>query len=201
MAKDSNRAASFSRQEWEQEFAERLSKFASNPKAGQRPVSIKIRPIGSCFCRHNTATWRIIDEYLSTARKPIPPFIEHETGPEILAMIGGAIGLAAGILDLILVIIRAREEGGKEGDGRANEFEVSIRTTSEGDRVDQQIILRVRGNEELQRSELEAALKEGMKSALESQPQIAEAEALPQQTKPRERFEVIWDFLTNVIEC
>ena len=84
---------------WINEFDRRLRDFESGlpGESGEFPVSIKVKVDSGCYDRGCCpAAYEIIDRELETLRRAGETrfrFEKHESGPEILAYIGGAVGL------------------------------------------------------------------------------------------------------------
>jgi hypothetical protein len=119
---------------WLSEFRQRLTDFqAERGDGSSTAVSIKVRVSSGCFHReHSPEAYQIIDRYL--AAHPLDPvreeYIEHESGPEVIAYIAlgaAGLGLAKSIIELITAIIKARSEGIKKGDKPREALAVIVR--------------------------------------------------------------------------
>jgi hypothetical protein len=134
---------------WVGEFRRRMAEFGPAAAAGQVPISIKIRIGTGCFHReHSPVAYRMIDQHLAGTplAKLGAKFEEHETGPEILAYAAIAtsgITLAKSLIDLVVVILKARSEGLGQGDRQNDPVEVIIRRIDEKGGYKEEKILRV----------------------------------------------------------
>ncbi len=106
-------------------------------------VSIKLR-VSECFCRehHAPAANRLIDDY--RAHHPLDSttckYIEHESGPELIVY-AAVLGVAKGIIELIIAILNARREGRKQGDCQHGPLVIVVRSISpEGSSPEKQIL-------------------------------------------------------------
>ena len=111
---------------WRNEFRRRMSMFDEHAHGDDDDdglaVSMKVRVTSGCFHReHSPQAYRLIDEYLQLhALEDVRwSFQEHESGPELLlylAVTTAGLSLAAGIINLVTAIIKARADGIKKGD-------------------------------------------------------------------------------------
>jgi len=100
------------------------------PRPGEVAVSIKLRVYSGCFHRdHSPRAYELIDRYL----RALPDtdttlgFEEHESGPEILALVIVGLGLAKEVIGFVTAIIRARSEGIKKGDRPSDPLHLIVR--------------------------------------------------------------------------
>ena len=135
---------------WENDFRKRIERYESiNPKkAHMVTVSIKIRVQGGCFHReHSPYAYEIIDEYMDLHPSKEYLFEEHESGPEILTsltIISQVVNFAAGVINLITAIIKARTEGIIRGDTRNAPIELIVRTIDEKGNVEEEKVLQIK---------------------------------------------------------
>lgn len=140
---------------WENDFRKRIEKYESmNPnKAHMITVSIKIRVQGGCFHgEHSPFAYKIINEYMDSHPSNEYLFEEHESGPEILTsltIIGAIVNFAAGVINLITAIIKARTEGIIRGDTRNTPIELIVRTIDEKENVKEEKVLQIKTGQEI----------------------------------------------------
>jgi hypothetical protein len=149
---------------WETEFRERLSRFEAG--RGKSAVSVKIRVASGCFhSEHSPRAYALIDAELL---KPAPPsrveLVEHENGPELLAILDH-VGSAAGIIGLVLTILQARARGVKDGDQPRDPLEVIVRRFDDAGTLREETLLRVDADETITRAAVEQALDEALRDA------------------------------------
>ena len=112
-------------------------------------VSIKVRVTSGCFHReHSPQAYRMIDEYLQLHAPEDArwSFQEHESGPELLvylAVTTAGLSLAAGIINLVTAIIKARADGIREGDQPDAPLEIIVRGHHRDGEFYEEQILRV----------------------------------------------------------
>src|SRR6476469_2448339 len=99
---------------WESEFSERMRSLeAQRPIPGGRALSLKVRAPDGCFHReHSPHAYALIDDYLSSTHDDGSEFefVEHESGPEVLLLMAGAVGLAREVVGLITAILESRNK-------------------------------------------------------------------------------------------
>lgn len=103
--------------EWINEFDRRMRDFGDGNSGGldEFPVSIKVRVDSGCYDRGCCpAAWEMIDHKLDALRRAGETrfrFEKHESGPEILAYVGGGVVAGAAVKFEIhgAVADRARE--------------------------------------------------------------------------------------------
>ena len=154
---------------WINEFDRRLRDFESGlpGESGEFPVSIKVKVDSGCYDRGCCpAAYEIIDRELETLRRAGETrfrFEKHESGPEILAYIGGAVGLTAAIISLVTAIIQARAEGRKKGDRHSDPVTLIVRRMDTGDRLLEERLMTFSGHEDVSPEMIEALLARGIK--------------------------------------
>ena len=133
---------------WNDELDMRLFQFSNKHiiKEGEEAVSIKVRAEGGCF--HKSCcpyALHIIYNKMKEMNNDEFQYIEHESGPEIIAYISlaaSSVLLAKSVIELITTIIKARFEGQKNGDGhKGNPVTLIIRKTQkEKEVIEEQIM-------------------------------------------------------------
>jgi hypothetical protein len=90
---------------WETEFGERMRAFeAQRPIPSGQAVSMKVRSTAGCFHReHSPRAYALVDSYLRSMPADASEFevVEHESGPEVLLLIAGAVGLTREVVGLV----------------------------------------------------------------------------------------------------
>jgi hypothetical protein len=136
---------------WQKTFRDRMHHFEGrrSPTSDALAVSIKIRVASGCFHReHSPRAYELIDKQVRTLSPANAEFSfeEHESGPELLvylAMTTAGITLATKIIELVIAIIKARSEGVKKGDQPAEPLELIVRRMQDGDKFQEDIVLRI----------------------------------------------------------
>lgn len=135
---------------WEKEFRSRINAFEANRSQKGEGLALSIKIYGSgCFHReHSPYAYRIIDGYLNSHHLKYDEveFIEHESGPELLVYLAlgtAAISLSKSILDLIITIIKSRQEGIKRGDRHQDSFELVVRGFDKKGNIKEDRILKI----------------------------------------------------------
>ena len=155
--------------EWINEFNGRMRDFRDRlpGESGQFPISIKIRVDSGCYDRGCCpAAHEIIDRELDVVQRANETrfrFEKHESGPEILAYVGGAMGFAAGVISLVTVIIQARAEGRKKGDRHSDPVTLVVRRMESSDRLLEERVMTFSGHEKVTPELIEALLSKGVK--------------------------------------
>lgn len=156
--------------EWEREFRQRMVDFViSRPPTEQEvPVSIKVRVVAGCFhAEHSPEAYRIIDEYLEALERPYEfSLIPHESGPEILVYVAAGITLAASVIDLVTVIINARAQGIRHGDGPTGSLHLIVRRTQEHGSVREETVLEVDSRTGASREAIDSVLSRAIERVL-----------------------------------
>ncbi len=155
--------------EWQQIFQKRMRGFRTlRPSTDEQAVSIKIRVSSGCFHReHSPHAYRLIDSQLAS----LPPdvhveFVEHESGPEILAYLAAAtagLTLAKSVIDLITAILKARSEGVKKGDRADAPLELIVRSVDDGHEYREEIIFRIGHNQPVDPQAIEKQIEEALR--------------------------------------
>jgi len=175
--------------EWINEFDRRMRDFGDGHTgaADEFPVSIKVRVDSGCYDRGCCpAAWEIIDHKLESLRQERETtfrFEKHESGPEILAYVGGAVGLAAGVVSLITTIIQARSEGRKKGDRHSDPVTLVVRRMETSDRLLEERVMTFSGHEEVTPAMVEALLSKGIKEIAPKQEKKPKAQKAPRKKK------------------
>jgi len=156
---------------WENDFRHRIEMFETpfSAKSKGKAISIKIRVTGGCFHReHSPYAYRIIDAQLESYSPHDREFsfIEHESGPELLVYVAAGITLAAGVINLITAIIKARSEGAKRGDRHDYAVELIVRGFRDEGKVTEEVVLRFDSHDPVDREIIEKALNEKVRIVL-----------------------------------
>lgn len=152
--------------EWKQVFRKRMADFADSHTAqgGDIPVSIKIRVTSGCFHReHSPIAYELIDEFVASIKDQRKEFAieEHESGPEVLvylSLTAAGVSLAAGIINLITAILKARSDGIHKGDRRSSPVKLIIRRTRRTGEVEEQEVTEIHCDAPIVRAEIESGL-------------------------------------------
>jgi hypothetical protein len=154
---------------WIIEFDRRMQDFGNRPPgdSDEFPVSIKVRADSGCYDRSCCpAAHEIIDRELDVLRQAGETqfrFEKHESGPEILAYVGGAVGLTASIVSLVTVIIQARAEGRKKGDMHSDPVTLVVRRMETSDQLLEERVMTFSGQEKVTPKMIEALLSTAIK--------------------------------------
>jgi len=155
---------------WNDELNQRLARFIKKHPSEyeSEPISIKVRAEGGCFhkscCPYALNLIYNKNEELDGEKYE---YIEHESGPEIIAYIGLATSgvlIAKSIIELITTIIKARFEGQKQGDGhKGNPVTLIIRKTQKGKEVIEEKIMTFHEHDMVSSEIVEKLLVDGYK--------------------------------------
>ena len=125
-------------------------------------VSIKFD--GSFHPPHSPEAHKMVDEYIKS--HPLEDdkveFIDHESGPELLVYLvlgTAAISLSKSILDLIVAILKSRQEGIKHGDRNQTIFEIRVRGFDKGGNIQTEKKLEFRSSDALDRDIVRESLQ------------------------------------------
>jgi len=142
--------------------------YKYQPAMGEEPVTIKIRVDSGCFHReHSPIAYSLIDQELSR----IPEderrfdFIEHESGPEIIAWIAlgtASITLAKSLIDLITAIINARAKGREAGDHPDGKLLLIVRDTHRTDSSTEEFVMEIYDKEMVSSKQVNDAIEKGI---------------------------------------
>ncbi len=142
--------------------------YKYQPAMGEEPVAIKIRVDFGCFHReHSPIAYSLIDQELSR----IPEderrfdFIEHESGPEIIAWIAlgtASITLAKSLIDLITAIINARAKGREAGDRPYGKLLLIVRDTYRTDSSTEEFVMEIYDKEMVSSKQVKDAIEKGI---------------------------------------
>ena len=135
---------------WQESFRNRMRRFESQTETrpGEAAVSIKVRVSSGCFHReHSPHAYELIDRSLNKVATPdlVFAFEEHESGPEILAIVSltaAGLSLAASVINFITAIVKARSEGIKRGDGPTDPLEVIVRRVHGDNQFHEETVVR-----------------------------------------------------------
>ena len=160
---------------WRSEFGARMRAFelTSTRRAGEVPVSLKVRVVSGCFHReHSPHAYILIDNQLASRALPQCEFefVEHESGPELLVFVALATAgatLAKSIIDLIVAIIKARSVGIEKGDRPSDPLEVIVRRVGDDEKFAEETVLRVGHADAISGEELQARIEAAVKRLLE----------------------------------
>lgn len=99
-------------------------------------------------------------------------FEEHESGPELLVLLALAtsgLGLAKSVVDLIITIIKARQEGIARGDTPSDPVELIVRRM-DGELFREEIVLRIGHREGVDRAEIKTLFKDAIERLAADKP-------------------------------
>lgn len=174
---------------WRNEFRQRISTFDQGLHGGDGlAVSIKVRVTSGCFHReHSPQAYRLIDDYLQrhSPKDARWSFQEHESGPELLvylALTTAGLSLAAGIINLVTAIIKARADGIEKGDHPDAPLEIIIRGHHRDGEFYEERTLRVDSRTPLAGDLIEKAMNQALKAIENKKP--AEARKPSEPSKP-----------------
>ena len=129
--------------QWLRGFQQTVSDFDRRQMGGGHVVSIKVRIESGCFHReHSPEAYKIIDAQLRNPPRNVEA-IEHESGPELLAYLGGALTLAGGIITLVTAIIQARSAGIRKGDHPREPLVLIVRRVGKQDDYHEHTVLQI----------------------------------------------------------
>jgi len=150
---------------WEEEFKQRMDGFSR--EGSGFPVSIKVRVDSGCFHReHSPNAYKMIGKVLRATTGDKFSFVEHESGPEILAYIAlttAGVSLAASVINLVVTIIKARAEGIKKGDGAQYPIELIVRGFGNAGNLSEEKILRFDPKDKVSKEIITKALQKAAK--------------------------------------
>lgn len=135
------------------------------PMPNEFPVSVKIGVTSGCFHRqHSPRAYEIIDRYLAELGAEDTGFgyVEHESGPDVLAflyIVDRAIQLAGKVVDLITVIVKARAEGIRRGDGPCEPLKIKMRRTLQDGRFEEEVVLEIDSRSAVTRKDIAAEIR------------------------------------------
>jgi hypothetical protein len=159
---------------WEKEFGGRMKEFSASHHLPQDtfPVSIKIRVSTGCYhrscCPH---AYAMIDREVASlvSTGDAFQFVEHESGPEILAVVvltSAGLTFAASIINLVTAIVKARFDGARKGDRHADPIELVVRRTNAKEEVVEELVMHFAGDDERSQALLGAQLLDATKRLL-----------------------------------
>lgn len=156
---------------WNEELDQRIKKYSINHinKEGEEAISIKVRAEGGCY--HKSCcpyALNLIYHKMNEINPDEFEYIEHESGPEIIAYISlsaSGLLLAKSIIELVTTIIKARFEGQKHGDGhKGNPVTLIIRKTINGKEVIEEQIMTFNQSDKVSEEIVKNLLSEGYKN-------------------------------------
>lgn len=161
-----------SKHEWESDFKQRLDNYQKNNPNGFS-LSIKIGVETGCY--HNEHSPHAYEEIYSLLEnnKYECDFIEHESGPEIIAWIAlGTAGLACAksVVDLITAIINARAKGRKKGDRANGNLRLIIRGYEKKGNIKEEKILEITDGSLVSVEDIEKIITNAINDAFSEQP-------------------------------
>jgi hypothetical protein len=177
---------------WSSEFGRRMRGFEGEFDEGFGiALSIKVRVTSGCFHReHSPCAYEQIDAFLDAHEEELSEtrFEEHESGPEVLVWLAvgtATLTLTKSVIELVIAIIKARGEGIKKGDHPSHPLELIVRRSIEGDKVNEEIVVRVDPKSRIAASELEAKICSSIQKLLEADRPvtIVDSSASPRQPK------------------
>ncbi len=147
---------------WERNFGRRFAELdADVPRPSEAlPVSIKVRVDSGCFHReHSPRAYAIIDDALSRTdlRAERARFVEHESGPELLAWItlgAATLNLTTGLINLVVTVLRARRDGIRSGDHPAAALVLIVRGHDPKDEYREQRLLEIAPDDPIDADEI-----------------------------------------------
>ncbi len=156
-------------QPWTSEFDERMRAFAGGRAGAGIGLSIKVRVSSGCFHReHSPHAYAIIDRDLAarTQSNVAADVLEHESGPELLLWLaaGTAVAtLAKSIVDLAVVILKARSKGIEKGDHPRDPLDIIVRRSIGKESVKDEYILRIGHQDAIDESRLERLVEDAVR--------------------------------------
>lgn len=154
---------------WRHTFRNRMNDFEIRYKQPPNAisVSIKVRVTSGCFHReHSPHAYKLIDDYLEKiVEQGELSFEEHESGPEILIYIAAAtagLSFTKSIIDLIVIILKARSKGIEKGDNPTAPLELIVRRVQKAGEVQEEVVLRIGYHDIIKREEIEKDLKKSL---------------------------------------
>ncbi|MEA5026967.1 hypothetical protein SDC9_117196 [bioreactor metagenome] len=139
-----------------------------NSSPGEEPVTIKIRVVTGCFHReHSPAAYFFIDQAITNipAKERQFDFVEHESGPEIVAWIAlGTAGftLAKSVIDLVTAIINARAKGRERGDRPDGKLVLIVRDSHRTDASTEKFVMEIYDKELVSSKQVATAIEKGL---------------------------------------
>jgi len=158
---------------WRSEFYRRMRSFElDRPRGdGSHAVSIKVRVVSGCFhYEHSRHAYALIERQLAAAGPGYEfSYIEHESGPEILAWIAlgtAGVTLARSVIDLVAAIINGRSDGIAKGDRPSDPVELIVRRVGNGDSFVEETILKIGHKDIVTPQQIEELLKNALQRLL-----------------------------------
>jgi hypothetical protein len=134
-------------------------------------LSIKLRVVSGCFHReHSPRAYELIDLDLDGLPADFE-YVEHESGPELLAYLAVAsagITLAKSVIDLITAMIKARSDGVEKGDRPADPLELIVRRVGDGNEFREEIVFRIGHNDPVDPKVIEKQVEEALHKLLKN---------------------------------
>jgi hypothetical protein len=152
----------------------RFGKLFTGPGIG---VSVKVRVVSGCFHReHSPHAYEIIDVALrdSGLEGDGIEWREHESGPEVLVwipLVTAGVALSAGVVNLIVAVLKARSDGVKAGDRPREPLELIVRTIRppEGGVIEEKV-LRFNADDPVHTAAVRTALNDATRKVLPAAP-------------------------------
>ncbi len=156
------------------EFGSRVNYFEGKIPQRVESPTVSIKFDGSFHPPHSPEAHKMIDEYLKS--HPLEDdkveFIDHESGPELLVYLAlgtAAISLSKSIIDLIVAILKSRQQGIKRGDRNQTVFEIRVRGFDENGNTQKEKILEFRSSDTLDRDIVRKTLQSAISKFLPKQ--------------------------------
>ncbi len=142
--------------------------IGNKPFPVEDQIAIKVRVESGCFHReHSPEAYAIIDKeiYALSVGEQSFDFIEHESGPEIIAWVAlGTAGLtlAKSVIDLVTAIINARTKGRIKGDRPQGKLLLVVREKYKTNTSTEDIVLEIYDNELVTTEQIKSAIEKGL---------------------------------------
>jgi hypothetical protein len=96
-------------------------------------------------------------------------FEEHESGPEILALVIVGLSLAKEVIGLITAVIKARSEGIKKGDYPTDPLRLIVRRVHEKDGFREEQVLTIGHRDPIDKTQLQEQLTTALRKLLKEE--------------------------------
>ena len=163
------------RTRWEAEFSGRMRSFEASVPTPGVGVSIKVRVTSGCFHREcSPRAFVLIDKRLAAELSDGPPaqVVEHESGPEVLAVVAGGLSLATSVINLVISILQARRDGIRQGDRPAEPLELIVRRFDEAETLREETTLRIGSSDRIDREHIERQLNAAVTRIVTADPPV-----------------------------
>ncbi len=143
-------------------------------------IKIKVKSVNGCYHReHSPEAYKIIDNYIAQHQDRNIIFEEHESGPEIIALLNfgkAGLELARSVIDLITTVINARIKGRERGDDRRGELLLVIKNTHITADLTYETVMEIYNNDVVTSEQVQAAIEHGLNKSIRNEE--------PSQDKP-----------------